>query len=332
MNYRALAISGVKYLAGMPAPVSVGCVLTHRCNLHCEYCNFPGNLTEEMTTEEWKGAIDEFTRAGTIRFGFTGGEALLREDAPELLRHAKRTGATTTLCSNGILVPERIDELDGLDIYTTSLDGANAEIHDAQRRSRGNFEKAIRGIELALSAGKQVKTLTVLTPRNLDEVPGILDLADEMGFEAGFQPASNASLASPDAPSLAPEAAKFHEVGEFLAGALKEGRNLLSSKTSVEHMLHYPEGEGGDLCWAAGKYFCYIDPAGAVFPCHFVYHPEPGAHPSGRELGYVNAFRECRSCADSCPGCYIVPYNEMNNLFRLSPSTLWKQVRSALSW
>lgn len=327
MNFTGLVKSGLRFIARMPAPISVGCTLTHRCNMHCAYCDFPAHATEELSTGEWKTAITQFARAGTIRFGFSGGEPLLRNDVAEIIAHARATGAKTTLCSNGILVPDRIGELRALDIYTTSLDGASAEIHDAQRKLPGSFEKALRGIEAALSAGKQVKTLTVLTPQTLGEVEGILYIADRMGFKAGFQPATPARLASDKVPSLTPPTEEVHEVARFLMDAKKKGRNVISSRAALARMLQYPHHDGGSQCQAAGKYFCYVGPRGEVFPCHITYDPREGAHPSGKDLGYVQAFESCRDGCDACPGCYIVPLTEMNLLFGLRPTTLWEQVR-----
>lgn len=331
MSAGAFIRSAFRFALGLSAPISIGCTVTHRCNLHCSYCDFPGHAGEEMDTGEWKQALSEFARGGTLRFGFSGGEPLLRDDIGELISHARSQGTKTTLCSNGILAPERMGELRDLDIYTTSLDAASAEIHDAQRRSAGSFEKAIRGIEAALAAGKEVKTLTVLTPRNLGEVSGILRLADEMGFKAGFQPATSAPLASEMAAGLAPKAEEFHEVVDFLIAARKQGRNVLSSPASLHQMKNYPLLGGPGQCKAAGRYFGYVDPRGSVFPCHLEYSSAPGAHPSGREIGYLNAFHECRQWAPACKGCYIVPLTEMNMIFSLRPTALLDQVRTTIA-
>ena len=73
------------YIKKQKFPLSICLTLTRRCNQQCQYCDFIEEETIEMSTTEWRQIIDEFIDNGTLRFGFAGGEPLLREDAGELL-------------------------------------------------------------------------------------------------------------------------------------------------------------------------------------------------------------------------------------------------------
>jgi uncharacterized radical SAM superfamily Fe-S cluster-containing enzyme len=64
--------------------------VTYRCNLKCSYCytlsNTPVPLPGDRTSREISGICDGFDGGVT----FIGGEPTVRDDAPELIRNAKR--------------------------------------------------------------------------------------------------------------------------------------------------------------------------------------------------------------------------------------------------
>ena len=111
-------------LQGRPLPFSITFILTNRCNFRCTYCNIPARAAAELTSEEFCSAIDAFSEAGMARASFSGGEALLRDDAVAIIAHARRRGLFTSLNTNAWLVEARWSELRGLlDMLVVSLDG-----------------------------------------------------------------------------------------------------------------------------------------------------------------------------------------------------------------
>src|SRR5208337_4934560 len=78
---RRLARLGMARAAGRPLPFSMTFILTHRCNFRCDYCDVPDAAGAEMSRDEFCAAIDELAAEGMQRASFSGGEALLREDA-----------------------------------------------------------------------------------------------------------------------------------------------------------------------------------------------------------------------------------------------------------
>jgi MoaA/NifB/PqqE/SkfB family radical SAM enzyme len=98
-------------------------------------------MDKELSTEQIFSIIDELADNGTQRVSISGGEPLLREDIGEIISHIKKKGMGCGLNTNGLLVPDRIEEVRKVDSITISLDGER-EAHEANR-GRGTFEKVM---------------------------------------------------------------------------------------------------------------------------------------------------------------------------------------------
>ncbi len=84
------------------APLRMDMALTFRCQNDCIHCYAGGpHETPELSTEQWKTAIDRLSDVGVFILTFTGGEPTLRDDLPELLLYAQTKGMVTGLISNG---------------------------------------------------------------------------------------------------------------------------------------------------------------------------------------------------------------------------------------
>ncbi|MBI3739120.1 MAG: radical SAM protein [Chloroflexi bacterium] len=73
------------------APYRMDLAITYRCNNDCAHCynarerNFP-----ELDTDHWKLILDKLWALGVPHIVFTGGEATLRNDLPELIGRIMR--------------------------------------------------------------------------------------------------------------------------------------------------------------------------------------------------------------------------------------------------
>ena len=141
------------------------------CNqqcLHCYAAGQPASEADELTTQQWKKMIDAYRAAGIPQLTFTGGEPTMRDDLPELVAHAR--WFITRLNTNGVrLTPElctslRQAELDSVQITLYSADEA---VHNRLVGAE-NFEKTVRGLQNALSAGLDVSVNTPLCTDNSD--------------------------------------------------------------------------------------------------------------------------------------------------------------------
>jgi len=301
-----------------PLPYSMTFILTNRCNYRCEYCNIPDNAHGEMSQEQFEQAIDQFAAAGMVRASFSGGEALIRPDAPAIIHHAHKLGLYTSLNTNGWMVDRLLDETaDALDLVMVSLDGPQ-EVHDVVRKRKGAFEKAMESIRGARERGLTVTTITVLNQKNLHVVDDILELADKYGFWAYFQPAYIDCFEQTSGldPALAGQA--LREISDHLLEQKVRDKRVGASAGYLDRLANNPDfGDCADC--HAGRYFGTVMPDGTVVRCHLKSNSEPCQN--GNEVGFVNAFRTLGK-PSSGNGCAISPYQELDLIFGLDRSAL----------
>jgi len=118
---------------------------------------------------------------------FSGGEPLCRQDLFELLSHARLSGLTTALATNGTLIDTAVAKQihkSGVARVAVSLDGATAEVHDLLRRSQGSFEKALEGIEYLRNEQVPFQINITLTKHNTHQLHDIYELAKSLGAVA----------------------------------------------------------------------------------------------------------------------------------------------------
>lgn len=303
-------------------PFSVNFVLTYRCNQNCLYCGCNRFKSREMSTEEALRLIREMAEAGTRRLGFTGGEPLLREDLEELILASSKKGITTTLNSNGSLVPERIGELKGLDFLVLTLDGP-PEIHDGQRGA-GTYEKVMAAVRAANRAGIKVWIVCVLTRANIDHIDFVLKTAREEGFEIYFNPVFEYRLAAEGAGRLAPERADFIRTIEKILEKKLNAAPILNSPSAIKSLLYL---EKTPITCQVGKLFCTIAPDGRVFPCYpFL---EDAEVPNALELGFKEAFNRIEK--PHCAKCKCGSHLELNLLSSFNAGTIFSVTKTVLS-
>lgn len=171
-------------------PRLVAWEVTRSCNLNCIHCRASsdrGPYEGELGTERAKQILDEITLTGEPIIILTGGEPLLRDDVFELARYGTGLGLRMVMATNGtLLTPELVDEIkeSGIKRLSISLDGENAEKHDAFRKVEGAFESSLRGISLLRDAGVEFQVNTTVTRHNAADVEKILEMAVDLGAVA----------------------------------------------------------------------------------------------------------------------------------------------------
>jgi len=182
-------------------PKMINFGLTHRCNLRCKICEtWEANpkLDEELTTNEIKKVISQIAEWGEIGISFAGGEPLVRkDDLLECIKHANAKGLKTHVTTNGTMINKKVaDQLarSGLDFLQISLDGATEKTND-YIRGRNTFKKTMQAAKNILKSKKEnnpslkLSFTTVITNKNVDELSGILKIAETLGMhEVAFNP------------------------------------------------------------------------------------------------------------------------------------------------
>ena len=164
--------------------------LTRSCNLACSHCRASserGPYLGELTTEECRRVMDEIASLSKPIIIMTGGEPLLRHDIFDLARYGSDKGFRMVMATNGTLMTkETVHQMkaSGIQRISVSLDGPDAETHDAFRRVKGAFEGSLRGIEMAKKGGLEFQINTTITQANVHLIAEILRLAVNLGAVA----------------------------------------------------------------------------------------------------------------------------------------------------
>jgi radical SAM protein len=159
--------------------------VTQACDLSCVHCRAsaqPKRSPFELSTEEGKRLIDEIAAMEVPVFVLTGGDPIKRPDLFELIEHAAKVGVRVSLTPSAtpLLTRDVIHRLkqSGLARLAVSLDGSNAEVHDAFRGMSGSFQRTMKAIEWANEVGLPVQINTTFSRRNVEDFESIAALIE----------------------------------------------------------------------------------------------------------------------------------------------------------
>ncbi|MBO6140252.1 MAG: radical SAM protein [Ruminococcus sp.] len=178
--------------------------LTLRCNENCLHCGSRcGDVkSEEMPVQAYFEFLDKIKRDFSPKLPMlciTGGEPLLREEFAEIMGYAHKLGFKWGMTSNATLIDEEKVQMlkdTGMGTISVSIDGLK-ETHDTFRRSKGGFERAVRGIKLLMQGGfQEVQVTTVVTKKSLPELDELFELMKELDVDSwrviGIEPMGRA--------------------------------------------------------------------------------------------------------------------------------------------
>ena len=180
-TYESTAVEKVPFTMDFSDyPVLSEVAVTYRCNAKCQFCYAGCNCTvnpvgndREMTLAEIKTVLKKIRhQAKTPSVSFTGGEATLRKDLPQMIAYARELGMRVNLITNGMasnakVVKKLVDA--GLHSVQVSIEGTVAEIHDRITQIKGSFDKAVGAVERYRDAGINAHTNTTITRINLED-------------------------------------------------------------------------------------------------------------------------------------------------------------------
>jgi hypothetical protein len=94
--------------ADLTSPLRLDCALTYHLRADSNAEHAPTKRVErELATDEWRTILDKAWQAGIPHITFTGGEATLREDLPDLIVHAEKNGQVCGLLTDGLKLLEK---------------------------------------------------------------------------------------------------------------------------------------------------------------------------------------------------------------------------------
>ena len=297
------------------APYRMDLALTYRCNNDCAHCynarerNFP-----ELDTDHWKLILDQLWSLGVPHIVFTGGEATLRNDLPELIAHAESNGQITGLNTNARrladakYVQKLVDA--GLDHVQVTVESCDEQIHDEMMRAKGAFKQTIQGLKNVLATRLYVMTNTTMLRTNIHKIPDTLDFLAELGV-----------------PTLGLNALIYSGHGLTVGTGLHERELQPILDMAVQKTAEY----GQRLIWYTPTQYCNFDPTqsnlgvkgctaslysmciesnGNVLPCQSYYYSlgnmliDPWESIWNHQVSVK--LRERRGLPAKCEGCPVV--------------------------
>jgi len=197
-NYRLRTFAGGRY-AHACRPTSIAIGLTERCNARCIHCDIWKNKgrEESLGLEGWKTVLSDLRRwLGPVHVVVSGGEALMKPYAVELVEHGSEIGLFIELLSNGFwddqLKFERIAQAKPGRV-TFSFDGIGS-VHNLIRGRENFFDKTTGCIQTLTKARSdkrqrfEILLKTVVMRQNLDELSKIAKYAAFNHLEVFYQP------------------------------------------------------------------------------------------------------------------------------------------------
>lgn len=296
------------------APIIVSWILTYRCNRRCKYCDSWDIKSEELDTKEIFSLIRQMAQMGTQRLHLSGGEPLLKEDIGEIIAFCKKNKLSVDMNSNGALVAKKMEELNGLDLLSLSLDGYES-IHDSIR-GKGSYKEVNDAIEASKQRKLNLRLITVLSKVNLSAVDFILKRAAELKTPVIFQPARLRALTGRGVNPICPLPADYKKVIADLIIEKKKNNYIGNSIAGLNYLYNWPEP--AKINCVNSFIACRLQPNGDMYGCGNLDIKDRA--PNCVEVGFKQAFESLIPI--SCEECWCASWVELNNLFFLNMDTL----------
>ncbi|MDI3539987.1 MAG: hypothetical protein PWQ52_1110 [Methanolobus sp.] len=181
--FKRLLMAETQIALGRYIPETVSFEITRQCKCKCEHCVVSGG-EGDLGIETIKRAIDGVLDMGAMVIVFTEGDPMLREEIYELIEYVDKERAIVNMYTPGTdMTSENARRLKeaGLHNLLVSLYSTNSAKHDAVRRLEGAFEMATNAMRMGLEAGLLVTMATHVSPKNIEELPAMYELARQLG-------------------------------------------------------------------------------------------------------------------------------------------------------
>ncbi|WP_372479405.1 radical SAM protein [Halomicrobium sp. HM KBTZ05] len=279
--------------------------LTQACGLTCKHCRAdaqPERHPDELTTAEGKRLLDQAADFGDGQLVvLSGGDPLVRDDVTELVAYGTQQGLGMTLTPSGTesLTPERIESLQdaGLRRMALSLDGGDADSHDAFRGESGSFEATLAAAEAARETGLPLQINTTVCAETVDQLPAIRELVADLGavmWSVFFLvPVGRGRVLTQISPDRAERVMEWlHEVSEAEPFGLKTTEAPHYRRVTIDRERDGDSGENDGLQRRtgirAGQGFAFVSHTGEMYPSGFL----PESAGNVRSESVVDLYRD----------------------------------------
>lgn len=161
-------------------------MITRKCNYHCRGCNvWKEQDKRELSTEEIKRGLDILKDLGIVEIVISGGDPLLRKDAPEIIEHASNL-FVTTVYDNGSMAKQNLEALRNVDFVAISIDSLDPKKNDYIKAVPGALKKAMEAVETMHKEGINVSVTPTISQLNLNEIVDITNYFTQKGIPVWY--------------------------------------------------------------------------------------------------------------------------------------------------
>ncbi len=258
--FNRLLYAETQIALGKYVPETASFEITRECKCNCEHCVVSGG-EGDMDIDSIKRAIDEALDMGAFIITFTEGDPLLREEIFELIEYVDKDRAIVNIFTPGTeITPEVAKRLKdaGLHSLLVSVYSTDPKKHDLVRRLDNAYDMATAAIKCGLDAGLLVTMTTHVSPKNINELQEMYDLASELGvhefslWESVPKQAGDAILSDDDRQVILD---MYHRIN-----TTKGGPRIFSNTFF----------EGQMLGCLAGQRWVHVCVDGSVKPCPYL--------------------------------------------------------------
>ena len=317
------------------APLILSHLVTGRCNCRCATCLWRDPAADELTTDEIARLYCDARRCGVLLNSIWGGEPLLRDDLPAIVRASKANRFQTIVITNASLLSDRLDELAPcVDCFIVSIDAADragriGSRHDEMRVMPGLFDRACTAIEETRRRYPRIKVIinTVLSTLNRGQARPLVELARDLGASIYLSPIETTYRTGPeDQPPKEPLALPPDELSGVFGELLALKRSGLPINNSPEYLRTFIGGKKPYVC--ASPVLCVtVGTGGDVYGCFM-----PGGkfgsvrEQSLRDILHQPHVRRMRR-PTRCAICNNADVIDASNVYLLRPGPLLHYVR-----
>jgi len=185
MNLRKASRIAIKALTPNK-PHHAQWMITRKCNYHCRGCTvWKEQDPRELSTEEVKRGLDILKDIGIVELVISGGDPLLRKDAPEIIEYASNL-FVTTVYDNGSMAKKQLEALRNVDFVAISIDSLDEAKNDYIKAVPGAWKKAMEAVETLHNEGINVSVTPTISQLNLYEIVGITNYFTQKGIPVWY--------------------------------------------------------------------------------------------------------------------------------------------------
>lgn len=291
--------------ANVPPPLSVHLQVTGRCNTQCVMCqHFLEKRKPELSLDDWKHVFTSMADFGVRAAVFSGGEPLMREDLPALLKGACDKKLRVGLLTNGMMdETARVREKEIITAIKTyanwvaiSIDGTEADDLKIRRSPKTERTEVLRRFCRDLEDMRDRLSATVTLQRqNIGmDIRSACEFANSLGIRhINFKFATGAIRALADPPEYLLDKADLDQFISFLWNdrlPQEQGNNLaylrrcfangvFDAEDVIQgvpvYSLYREKRKMGFRCFTPFL-FAFVDADGSIYPCCHLFRDNHG--------------------------------------------------------